>query len=266
MIVLCAPLHTRHQTILRLTRKLSMAAASESVVTLINSPVCPFGARANIATELHLKGAYDYKEASLTDKQPWFTEAYRSALGADPSSTGKVPVLQDGELMLCESAVVAEYIDEKFGGKAAPRLLPEDPVERAAARLFVNSFEGRNIKTFYGLLMAKPADRAELAAGRDQLMVDMSTALLAEQARSGHKGPFFFGDRLGWPEVMLYTCFARHAALKVHRGWEIKEVEETAAVRAWAAACAAHPAIAAVTSEDAFFVEALSGMAAKGDA
>ena len=100
----------------------------------------------------------------MTDKQPWFTEAYRSALGADPSSTGKVPVLQDGELMLCESAVIAEYIDEKFGGKAAPRLLPEDPAGRAAARLFVNKFEGPVKGTFGMFLQAKPAAREQMAA------------------------------------------------------------------------------------------------------
>src|SRR3982751_6253338 len=45
----------------------------------------------------------------------------------------RIPVMTDGDLTLCDSPVIAAYIDEAYPG--AP-LLPRDPKDRARARWF----------------------------------------------------------------------------------------------------------------------------------
>lgn len=51
---------------------------------------------------------------------------------------GQVPILVERELILYESNVINEYIDERF---PHPQLMPADPVMRARARLFLLNFE-----------------------------------------------------------------------------------------------------------------------------
>jgi len=50
----------------------------------------------------------------------------------------KVPVLVERDLVLYESNIINEYIDERF---PHPQLMPADPVMRARARLFLHRFE-----------------------------------------------------------------------------------------------------------------------------
>jgi RNA polymerase-associated protein len=49
-----------------------------------------------------------------------------------------VPVLVERDLVLYESNIINEYIDERF---PYPQLMPSDPAERARARLFLYRFE-----------------------------------------------------------------------------------------------------------------------------
>src|SRR5215207_9348479 len=51
---------------------------------------------------------------------------------------GQVPILVERELILYESNIVNEYIDERF---PHPQLMPADPLQRARARLMLFNFE-----------------------------------------------------------------------------------------------------------------------------
>ncbi len=51
---------------------------------------------------------------------------------------GQVPVLVERELILYESNIINEYIDERF---PHPQLMSGEPMERARIRLFVLNFE-----------------------------------------------------------------------------------------------------------------------------
>lgn len=51
---------------------------------------------------------------------------------------GKVPILVERDLILYESNIINEYIDERF---PHPQLMPADPVMRARTRLFLHNFE-----------------------------------------------------------------------------------------------------------------------------
>ena len=51
---------------------------------------------------------------------------------------GQVPILVERDLILYESNIINEYIDERF---PHPQLMPGDPVARARVRLFLFKFE-----------------------------------------------------------------------------------------------------------------------------
>jgi RNA polymerase-associated protein len=51
---------------------------------------------------------------------------------------GQVPILVERELILYESNIINEYIDERF---PHPQLMPADPLMRARARLMLFNFE-----------------------------------------------------------------------------------------------------------------------------
>ena len=53
---------------------------------------------------------------------------------------GKVPVLVDGDGIIYESAIIDEYLEEKF---PAVRLMPTDLLLRAKARIWIDYFSTR---------------------------------------------------------------------------------------------------------------------------
>ena len=72
---------------------------------------------------------------------------------------GRVPVLEEDGWVLPESAVIDEYLDERF---PEPPLLPVDPAERAAARLVVFRFDDLG-KPYYACRRQEPGADAVLA-------------------------------------------------------------------------------------------------------
>ncbi len=90
-------------------------------VELVSFNLCPFVQRSVITLEE--KGVpYRTTSIDLANKPEWFLAI---------SPTGKVPVLRVGEIVLFESAIINEYLDETVPGK---RLHPEDPLTRAHHR------------------------------------------------------------------------------------------------------------------------------------
>lgn len=78
-----------------------------------------------------------------------------------------VPVLVERDLVLYESNIINEYIDERF---PHPQLMPADPVMRARARLFLHRFESEMFCHIAALEsgVQKTADKARLSV-RDSL-------------------------------------------------------------------------------------------------
>ncbi|MEW6314075.1 MAG: glutathione S-transferase N-terminal domain-containing protein [Pseudomonadota bacterium] len=80
---------------------------------------------------------------------------------------GKVPILVERDLVLYESNIINEYIDDRF---PHPQLMPADPVMRARARLFLFRFE-KEIFTYVEQIESgsqKLAEKARLMV-RDNL-------------------------------------------------------------------------------------------------
>ena len=83
---------------------------------LISFKLCPFVQR-SIITLLEKGVGYEIEHIDLSNKPQWFL---------DISPFGKVPVLVvDDDVVLFESAVINEFLDETAPGR---RLHPDDPL------------------------------------------------------------------------------------------------------------------------------------------
>ena len=94
------------------------------MLTLYDAPRCPFCARVRITlAEKHVE--FEAIEVDLTDRPAWIYEK---------NVTGRVPVIEDDGWLLPESAVIMEFLEERY---PEPALLPADSADRAAVRLLV---------------------------------------------------------------------------------------------------------------------------------
>lgn len=91
---------------------------------LVSFKLCPFVQR-SVITLLYKNVPFILTYIDLADPPEWFRRI---------SPLGKVPLLKVGKrAVLFESAVINEYLDETTAG----RLLPEDPLQRAVNRAWI---------------------------------------------------------------------------------------------------------------------------------
>jgi glutathione S-transferase len=106
------------------------------VITLYDAARCPYCARVRIA--LAEKGiAYEPVEVDLSNRPAWLYEK---------NAAGRVPVLEEDTLILPESVVIMEYLDERY---PEPALLPADPAARGLERLRVLRFDDELGRDYY---------------------------------------------------------------------------------------------------------------------
>ncbi len=108
------------------------------------------------------------------------------------SPYGKAPVLVERDLVLYESNIINEYIDDRF---PHPQLMPADPVMRARARLLLFRFEQElfcHIDAF---------------DGADQKAKDKAQATIAENltiiSPIFEKQKFMLGDEFSMLDVAI---------------------------------------------------------------
>ena len=84
------------------------------LITLYDAARCPYCARARIV--LAEKGIpYETVEIDLSDRPAWLFEK---------NPVGKVPVLEEDGWVLPESAVIAEYLNERYPSRRSGRTIP----------------------------------------------------------------------------------------------------------------------------------------------
>ena len=160
---------------------------------LISFDRCPFVQR-SVITLLYKDVDFRVTYIDLSDKPAWFLAI---------SPLGKVPALRvtrDGkEVVLFESAVINEFIDEVTPG----RLLPEDPVLRAQNRAWIE-FSSTLFVDNYKMSIAETAD--EFNAIREQ----QDGHLQRIEAELG-PGPFFNGAEFSLVDAAYAPFFMRAA-------------------------------------------------------
>ena len=129
------------------------------MITLYDAARCPYCARVRIV--LAEKGLeYETVEIDLDERPAWIYEK---------NPLGRVPVLEEDTFVLAESAVIDEYLEERY---PEPALWPADPAERALGRLLVFRFDELS-RAYYALRRNEEGAEARLdaeLAGLDELL------------------------------------------------------------------------------------------------
>jgi glutathione S-transferase len=117
---------------------------------LYDAARCPYCARVRIV--LAEKGIeVETVEIDLSDRPDWLYEK---------NASGRVPVLEEGGKPLPESAVIMEFLEERY---PEPALLPSDPLGRAFVRLLV--FRDHELTDpYYAFRRGEAGAREELEA------------------------------------------------------------------------------------------------------
>jgi stringent starvation protein A len=153
------------------------------VITLYDADRCPYCARVRIVlAEKALE--YEVVEVDLDDRPEWIYEK---------NPLGKVPVLQEDDFVLAESAVIDEYLEERW---PEPPLWPPDPAERALGRQLVHRFDELS-RPYYALRRGEEGARERL---------DAQLALLAERLE---RQPFLTGRAFGLADVAYLPWILR---------------------------------------------------------
>ena len=160
---------------------------------LVSYELCPFAQRSEVI--LREKGVtFDVDYVDLKNKPEWFVAL---------SPTGKVPTLavttDEGEqVVLFESLVINEYLDEVAGGR---RMLPEEPLPRARARAWAE----------YGTALL--LDCFALTAAADEAALDevlgRVRARLDRLERELRAGPFFLGEEMSLVDAAFVPALQR---------------------------------------------------------
>ena len=112
---------------------------------------------------------YELVEIDLDDRPAWIYEK---------NPLGRVPVYEEeGGLVLPESLVIMEYLEERF---PEPALWSPDPAERALGRLWLDRFDARLGHEYYALRRGDPSRL-------DERLSDLDEALEAQPYLSGRE-------------------------------------------------------------------------------
>jgi glutathione S-transferase len=153
------------------------------VITLYDADRCPYCARVRIV--LAEKGLeYEVVAIDLDDRPAWIYEK---------NPLGRVPVFEEDDFVLAESAVIDEYLEERW---PEPALWPADPAERALGRLLVHRFDELS-RPYYALRRGDEGARERLDAQLAGL-----AALLERQ-------PFLSGREFGLADVAYVPWILR---------------------------------------------------------
>jgi glutathione S-transferase len=188
---------------------------------LVSFETCPWVQRAAIVLR-EKQIDFEFRHIERDNRPDWF-------LAISPHK--KVPVLRiDDRVSLFESNAIAEYLDETI----APRLHPEDPLERAVNRAwtdYVPTFAETVTATAYADTAAAYEEAAKKIPGPFERL---ERAL--EKQRSG---PFFNGARYALVDAAYAPFLQRYFFLdRVRR---LGHIEKFPRLKAWGEALLARP-------------------------
>ena len=183
------------------------------MITLYDAARCPYCARVRIVLA-EKEVEVDVVEIDLSDRPAWLYEK---------NTTGRVPVLEEDGRPLAESAVIMEFLEERY---PEPPLLPPDPADRAHVRMIV--FRDHELTDpYYAFRRGEEAAREQLDAALGRL-----DATLGER-------PFLGGMEYGLADIAYVPWLLRA------RDMLGVELDGFPSLSAWLARLERRPAVAA---------------------
>ena len=166
----------------------TQVTARRSGMTLYSDPTCPYSHRTRLVVAE--KGI----NVDIVDAQPGHLP--EDLIDLNPYNS--MPTLVDRDLVLYDSKVIMEYLDERF---PHPPLLPVDPVSRAKSRLVQHRIE----HDWYGLI-------TDLGSRSEKRVSKARKALADGLQASGEvfsAMPFFLSNELTMVDCMLVPLLRR---------------------------------------------------------
>jgi len=195
---------------------------------------CPFVQRVWIALEE--KGIpYQYKEENPYHKDEEFLEI---------SPKGLVPAIKYHGKPLNESQVILEFLEDAYPD-SKPHLRPDDPYLLARARLAVDHISKVLIPAYFRCLQAQDKDKQK--EGLEEVVKALNH--FGEQV----KGPFWAGENLTLPDVVLAPFAARLYILEEHRG--LSDAQLNDGFKKWKDAMLKRDSVVLTLSEPKYYEE-----------
>ena len=156
------------------------------MMVLYSGTTCPFSHRCRFV--LFEKGMdFEIRDVDLYNKPDDISVM-------NPS--GQVPILAERDLILYESNIINEYIDERF---PHPQLMPGDPVDRARVRLYLLNFE-KELFTHVSVLESRTGKNSEKAIDRARTSI---RDRLTQIAPLFMKNKYIMGENFSMLDVAL---------------------------------------------------------------
>jgi glutathione S-transferase len=188
---------------------------------LVSFKGCPWVQRVAIVMR-EKKIDFEFQHIEPGNRPDWFR-------GISPHN--KVPVLRlDDWVSLFESDAINEYLDEMH----PPRLHPEDPVERAINRAWIEY-----APTFADMASAHAYADSESGYDKAAAMVPSLFEKLEKALEHQSGGPLFNGSRYSLVDAAYAPFLQRHLFLERIR--KIGHIEKFPRVKAWADAVVDRP-------------------------
>ena len=182
-------------------------ANRRSVMTLFSNPASPYCHRVRVVL--------CEKDISVEIESVDPNNLPEDLLYINPYSS--IPTLVDRDLVLYDSRVISEYLDERF---PHPPLMPVDPVSRAKTRLALYRVEN----DWYSLLPAlEGGDSRKKAKARERLQESLTASAEVFAAK-----PFFLSDEFTLVDATIAPVLWRLTE------YEVELPKEAAAVKKYA--------------------------------
>ena len=177
-------------------------------IKIYSSARCPYAQRTRMLM-IEKEIPFELTEVDLRNKPDWFLKV---------SPYGKVPVIVDDEQTIFESAIINEYLDEKYKNIS---MMPEEPVERAKARIWMDYCTNKYLILSRKLLVDNGNE--ELQIENKKKMKESLIYIEKECFEKNANGPFWLGKNISLVDLHYAPFFERFGAFKELFGVEWPE-------------------------------------------
>jgi len=194
---------------------------------------CPYAQRTRMVLAF-LKIPHEVVNINLVDKPEWFFTK---------NPFGLVPVLEQNDKLVYESAVCDEYLMDVHGSNG---LISSDPYQKARAKILMET-NGKVTDKFYGLMGAKTdEDRKKNGEELHKALAFLEAALT---------GKYFGGEQPSILDIHVWPWFERLPTLEKFTGVDTLPEEKFPKLKGWVKTMHELPAVQATRFSDDLHAE-----------